>query len=412
MKRYVVTFVGFQRGHDRDGDHQHGQHHPVHQDAPAVRAAQERPDQARRDRRRAQRVQRGSAGAVPAARRPRAVSRGPTAGMIREFTVNVVVYGDFDCLLCYLASQRADHLAGTGAAGIEWRAVERGAASARWEQEVAQAEALALPGERLPTAPPPALSSTAAAVAAYAEAITDGIQDELRHRLFDAIWVLRQNLSSAYDVRQVVTAITSPAPPIYFHLASPDLPFRCCTTPTRSASCAVRRDGHPRRRAADHHRIPAVPGLAGAVAFAFTAGHPGGNRAGRHGSASARTGCGAWPRSWPRQAPCPGGNGWCSRGLPWGERWVRRPRAGRPVSCRGAGSGSERAALGQCPRAAPARPGESRPDSSPDRDPDRRRDQSHGHQHRCHRDSYRDAGRLPPANASFRYCAHPTVSAR
>ena len=44
------------------------------------------------------------------------------AGVIREFTVNVVVYGDFNCLLCYLASQRADHLVGTGAAGIEWRA--------------------------------------------------------------------------------------------------------------------------------------------------------------------------------------------------------------------------------------------------------------------------------------------------
>ena len=64
--------------------------------------------------------------------------------MIREFTVNVVVYGDFNCLLCYLASQRADHLVGTGAVGIEWRAVERGAAPARWEQEVAQAKALTL----------------------------------------------------------------------------------------------------------------------------------------------------------------------------------------------------------------------------------------------------------------------------
>ena len=40
--------------------------------------------------------------------------------------MNVVVYGDFNCLLCYLASQRADRLVGTGAAGIEWRAVERG----------------------------------------------------------------------------------------------------------------------------------------------------------------------------------------------------------------------------------------------------------------------------------------------
>ena len=27
------------------------------------------------------------------------VSRGPTSGVIREFTVNVVVYGDFNCLL-------------------------------------------------------------------------------------------------------------------------------------------------------------------------------------------------------------------------------------------------------------------------------------------------------------------------
>lgn len=138
--------------------------------------------------------------------------------------MNVVVYGDFNCLLCYLASQRADQLAGTGAARIEWRAVERGAAPVCWEQEVAQAEALALPGERLPAAPAPALSSTAAAVAAYAEAITDGIQDELRRRLFDAIWAQRQNLSSTYDVRRVVTAITWPTPQIRFHLASPDLP--------------------------------------------------------------------------------------------------------------------------------------------------------------------------------------------
>jgi DSBA-like thioredoxin domain len=139
--------------------------------------------------------------------------------------VNVVVYGDFNCLLCYLASQRADQLAGTGTAGIDWRAVERGAAPARREQEVAQAAALVLPGERLPAGYPPAPSNTAAAVAAYAEAITDGIQDELRRRLFDAIWARRQNLSSAYDVRRVVTAISWPAPPVYFHLASPDLPI-------------------------------------------------------------------------------------------------------------------------------------------------------------------------------------------
>jgi DSBA-like thioredoxin domain len=164
--------------------------------------------------------------------------------------VNVVVYGDFNCLLCYLASQRVDQLAGTGAAGIEWRAVERGAASARREQEVAQAEALALRGERLPASPPPALSSTTAAVAAYAEAITDGIQDELRRRLFDAIWVRGQKLSSAYDVRRVVTAITWPTPPVYFHLASPDLPLPLLHDPdpvriVRRSGGTVTVDGGP-----------------------------------------------------------------------------------------------------------------------------------------------------------------------
>jgi hypothetical protein len=75
----------------------------------------------------------------------------------------------------------------------------------------------------------------------HAEAITDGIQDELRHRLFDAIWVRRQNLSSAYDVRRVVTAITWPAPPIYFHLASPELPLPLLHDP--DAVRIVRRSG-------------------------------------------------------------------------------------------------------------------------------------------------------------------------
>jgi len=204
--------------------------------------------------------------------------------VIWEFTVNVVVYGDFNCLLCYLASQRADKLAGTGTAGVEWRAVKGGAAPARWEQEVAQAAALALPGERLPASPPPTLSSTAAAVAAYAEAITDDIQDELRRRLFDAIWARRQNLSSAYDVRRVVTAVTWPTDPIYFHLASPDLPVPLLHDPdpvriVRRSGGTVTPDGGPLtitgyRRCRDwqeqwlalpRHATPAVIGPDGTV---------------------------------------------------------------------------------------------------------------------------------------------------
>lgn len=87
-------------------------------------------------------------------------------------------------------------------------------------------------------------------MSAYAEAITDGIQDELRRRLFDAIWARRQNLSSAYDVRRVVTAITWPAPPVYFHLTSPDLPLPLLHDPdpvriVRRSGGTVTVDGGP-----------------------------------------------------------------------------------------------------------------------------------------------------------------------
>jgi hypothetical protein len=149
--------------------------------------------------------------------------------------VNVIVYGDFNCLYSYLASQRADRLVQTGTAEIDWRAVEHDrqlpVAGIRadqgdpgWERELAEAAALALPGERLPAAPPPTVSNTRAAVAAYAEAVTDGVEDELRRHLFDAIWAQRRNLSSPNEVRQVITGVVWPKDPIYFHLMSPDLP--------------------------------------------------------------------------------------------------------------------------------------------------------------------------------------------
>src|SRR6266404_438571 len=121
--------------------------------------------------------------------------------MSQEFMVNVIVYGDFNCLYGYLVSQRADRLIWTGTAEIDWRAVEYGRLPLTgirsdpgrqdWERELAEAEALALPGERLPAAPPSVVSNTRAAVAAYAEAVTDGVQDELRRRLFEAIWAQR-----------------------------------------------------------------------------------------------------------------------------------------------------------------------------------------------------------------------------
>ena len=57
----------------------------------------------------------------------------------------------------------------------------------RWGAELAEVAALALPGEDVPGAPPAVISNTSAAVAAYAEAVSDGVHDDLRRSLFRAI---------------------------------------------------------------------------------------------------------------------------------------------------------------------------------------------------------------------------------
>jgi hypothetical protein len=147
----------------------------------------------------------------------------------------VIVYGDFNCPCSYLASQRVDLLKRLGSGEVDWRAVEHdpglpltgaraGADRERWEGELAEVAALALPGEDVPVAPPGVVSNTKAAVAAYAEAVSDGVQDELRRRLFRAIWAEGRHLSSAYEVRGLVSAIMTPRVPIRLHLYSPDLP--------------------------------------------------------------------------------------------------------------------------------------------------------------------------------------------
>lgn len=149
--------------------------------------------------------------------------------------MNVIVYGDFNCLHCYLASQRADQLARTGKADVEWRAVEHrpwipvtgteaAARAAGGDDPIAEAARLALPGDRLPPVLPAVVSNTRAAVAAYAEAITDGVQNQLRLRLFESIWVRGRNLSSPQEVRRVITELLWPTDPIDQHLVSPDLP--------------------------------------------------------------------------------------------------------------------------------------------------------------------------------------------
>jgi 2-hydroxychromene-2-carboxylate isomerase len=112
----------------------------------------------------------------------------------------LVVYGDFGCAMCYLASQRVDELTRAGVA-VEWRAVEhrpelpvtglrpdvdtRSAA----DRALAHARALGRPGERLPVAGPALVPKTEAAVSAYAEGCGAEVGDEIRRLLFTAYWV-------------------------------------------------------------------------------------------------------------------------------------------------------------------------------------------------------------------------------
>lgn len=148
--------------------------------------------------------------------------------------MKVIVYGDFNCPYCYLASQRADRPSRGGLIELDWRAVEHDrtlamtgtpaeAGRAAWDRELADVAALALPGEDAPAAPPPVISNTHAAVAAYAEAVSDGIAGELRRRLFRAIWVQGRHLSSAYEVRRLITGLMW-SQQITDRLASPDIP--------------------------------------------------------------------------------------------------------------------------------------------------------------------------------------------
>lgn len=163
----------------------------------------------------------------------------------------VIVYGDFNCPYSYLASQRVDALMQLGVE-VDWRAVEHDpglavtgtpseADRAAWERELAEVAALARADEDAPIAPPPVVSNTGAAVAAYAEAVSDGIADELRRRLFEAIWVQGRHLSSAYALRPLVTGLMWPAADMRDRLASPDIPSLLLRDPDVANS--VRRSG-------------------------------------------------------------------------------------------------------------------------------------------------------------------------
>ena len=172
----------------------------------------------------------------------------------------VIVYGDFNCPYSYLASQRAD-LLGRSGIEVDWRSVEHdrslpltGSRSdgnrAAWDRELAEVASLALPGEHMPPGPPVLVSNTQAAVAAYAEAVSDGAGGELRRRMFAAIWAHGLHLSSAYEVRRLVTAVMWPQEDITGRLVSPDIPSLLISDPdlariVRRWGGTVAPDGQP-----------------------------------------------------------------------------------------------------------------------------------------------------------------------
>ncbi len=148
----------------------------------------------------------------------------------------LIVYGDFNCPYSYLAGQRVDALQRLGHPRVEWRAVEHdphlavtgtpsGPDATMWQRELAEVASLTRPDERPPATIPPVISNTRAAVAAYAEAVSDGVQDGLRLRLFDAIWVHGRNLGGGYAVRPIVAEMMWPRAVATEHMTAPDLPM-------------------------------------------------------------------------------------------------------------------------------------------------------------------------------------------
>ncbi len=172
----------------------------------------------------------------------------------------VIIYGDFNCPYSYLASQRADLLGRMGSE-VDWRAVEHdrglpltGSRSdtdrAAWDRELAEIASIALPGEHVPASPPTLISNTQAAVAAYAEAISDGVAGELRRRLFAAIWAQGMHLSSATEVRRLVAALMWQPEDITSRLASPEIPSLLIRDPDpvrigRRSGGTIAQDGGP-----------------------------------------------------------------------------------------------------------------------------------------------------------------------
>lgn len=156
--------------------------------------------------------------------------------------MTMIIYADFACPLCYLASRRVDALRAAGVE-VDWRAVEchpktpiAGAHldAARLDTlitEFAELTGMLLPGEKLPWTMPTGIPKTEAAVSAYAEACGAGVADDVRRLLFAMCWEEGVDIGSPSVLRTA--------------LAGPILRGNSTADPLRESGYAVTVDRRP-----------------------------------------------------------------------------------------------------------------------------------------------------------------------
>jgi hypothetical protein len=122
----------------------------------------------------------------------------------------LTIYGDFNCPFSALASARADRLLAGGTHELAWRAIQHDTAippggepvvgdiETGLAAEVATILDLSEHDVRLHLVVPPVRSNTASACAAFAAARDDA--DELRRRLFAAVWSEGRNLGDPTEL--------------------------------------------------------------------------------------------------------------------------------------------------------------------------------------------------------------------
>jgi predicted DsbA family dithiol-disulfide isomerase len=127
--------------------------------------------------------------------------------------VRLTLYGDFNCPYSALASARVDALRATGRYEIEWRAVQHdrtipvsgevviGDVARELAAELAEIEDLAAPDLQLVLRAPPVRPNTALASTAFAANGSD--TDDLRRRLFAALWTEGRNLGDADELHRL-----------------------------------------------------------------------------------------------------------------------------------------------------------------------------------------------------------------